>query len=86
MQFSYSIEDFSVGDRLVLEFSDCERDLGVLVARDLSWSRQVESMVAKANRVLGLLTNNKFTSRDLGFWRSLYMSLVRPHLEYASII
>ena len=65
VQFSYSIEDFSVGDRLVLMFSDCERDLGVLVASDLSWSRQVESMMAKANRVLGLLANT-FTSRDLG--------------------
>ena len=38
-------------------------------------------MVGKANRILGML-KRIFVSRDLGLWKDLYVSLVRPHLEY----
>ena len=27
-----------------------------------------------------------FTCKDIDLWRNLYVSLVRPHLEYASVI
>ena len=30
-------------------------DLGVTVSNDLSWSRHIESIVAKANKTLGLV-------------------------------
>ena len=30
-------------------------DLGVTVSNDLSWSRRIESIVAKANKTLGLV-------------------------------
>ena len=39
-------------------------------------------MVGKANRMLGMLKKT-FESRDPKLWKELYVSLVRPHLEYA---
>ena len=39
-------------------------------------------MVGKANMILGMLKRT-FESRDHGLWKDLYVSLVRPHLEYS---
>ena len=81
----YTIEDLSIDQRKPLEESTCERDLGVYVSSDLSWTKHIEEMVSKANRILGLLVRT-FTSRDVDLWRNLYISLVRPHLEFASVV
>ena len=64
---------------------ESEKDLGVYISPDLGWKKQVQHMCSKANRVLGMLKKT-FTCRDLILWRSLYISLVRPHLEYASSV
>ena len=45
----------------------------------------VDMIASKANRVLGMLAKT-FTSRDTDLWKMLYISLVRPHLEFASSI
>ena len=37
---------------------------------------------ANANRIPGMF-KRIFVSRDLGLWKDLYVSLVRPYLEYA---
>jgi hypothetical protein len=52
------------------------------VSDDLKWSGHVNRRVAKANRILGMLKRT-FESRDPELWKDLYVSLVRPHLEYA---
>ena len=39
-------------------------------------------MIGEANRLLGMLKMT-FESRDPKLWKELYVSLVRPHLEYA---
>ena len=54
----------------------------MIVANDLKWSEHVDRMVGKANRMLGMLKKT-FESRDPKLWKELYVSLVRPHLEYA---
>ncbi len=41
--------------------------------------------MAKAKKVLGMLVKT-FTSRDAELWKMLYVSLVRPHLEFASLV
>ena len=70
------------GNELSIEKTRLERDLGVNVSDDLKWSRHVNRTVAKANRILGMLKRT-FESRDPELWKDLYVSLVRPHLEYA---
>ena len=81
----FDIEDTVKCERVIMEKSEVERDLGVLVSKDLAWKRHVNEMVSKANKILGMLTKT-FSSRDLNLWKQLYVSLVRPHLEFASSV
>ena len=52
------------------------------VGSDLKWREHVDSMVGKANRTQGMLKRT-FESREPGLWKDPYVSLLRPHLEYA---
>ena len=62
--------------------SSTEKDLDVLIFEDLKWKKQVYLAVSEANKVLGMLKKT-FMSREVKLWRDLYVSLIRPHLEYA---
>ena len=64
---------------------NCEKDLRILISNDLRWKNHINAIAAKANRVLGMLLKT-FTSRDMNLWKLLYVSLVRPHLEFASTV
>ena len=81
----YFIYDLSTGQRIYLEVSECKRDLGVIVSLDLIWNKHASNIASKANKVLGMLVKNK-TYRDVDLWKQLYISLVRPHLEFASSV
>jgi hypothetical protein len=54
------------------------------VSNDLSWSRHIKSIVAKANKTLGLVKRVCKELPDLKVRKFLYCALVRPKLEYAS--
>ena len=60
------------------------RDLSVIVTRDLSWGAHIEQMCAKANKTLGLVKRVSKDFHDRSIRLLLYVSLVRPLLEYAS--
>ena len=66
-----------------LERVDCYRYLGVLLTSDLSWSPHVTNICTKARRVLGLLYRRFYGSTSQESLKQLYLSLVRPHMEYA---
>jgi len=68
------------GERL--EAVDEERDLGVIVSKDLKPSRQCAEAVKKANRALGTI-KRCFRYKSLEVVKELYLSRVRPHLEFA---
>ena len=68
--------------RRPLEVTKVERDLGVLVSDDLKVRAQVEKAASSANHMLSRL-RKAFRSRSLILWRTLYLSYVRPHLEFA---
>ena len=53
------------------------------MSRDLSWSNHVDTLVNKANKVLGLLKRT-VGSKNREIFSVLYRSLVRPLLENAS--
>ena len=64
-----------------LQECDYEKDLGVVIDRNLKSSRQVLEARNKANRMLGFISRNvSYKSRDVV--KRLYISYVRPHLEY----
>ena len=60
------------------------KDLGVIVSSDLTWSKHIEAIVAKANKTLGLIKRLLKDTSDLKVRKILYCTLVRPILEYAS--
>ena len=62
-----------------------EKDLGVVFDKDLKFTSHVNQIVMKANRVLGIIKCT-FASRDANTIRLLYVTLVRPILDYASTV
>lgn len=76
---TYSINNKS------LESVTCYKYLGVHITSDLTWNTHVEYVVSNANRTLGYIKRNFFQAPS-SLKLTLYKSLVRPKLEYASSI
>ena len=62
-----------------------DKDLGVIMASDLTLTKHVEETINKANKVLGLLKCT-IGSKNRDIFQFLYKSLVRQILEYASLV
>ena len=58
-----------------------EKDLSILITKDLKVSAQCSRAVKTANGVLDMIRRT-FTCKDEQTIIQLYKSLVRPHLEY----
>ncbi len=58
------------------------KDLGVTIASSLKFSQQCKNAAGKANRMLGFI-NKSFSLKNKDEILPLYISLVKPHLEYA---
>ncbi|KAI8493802.1 hypothetical protein Bbelb_281490 [Branchiostoma belcheri] len=66
-----------------LKFTTEEKDLGIIVDRDLSFEKHIAKITAKANQLTGLLWRT-FEYIDTEVFLLLYKSLIRPHLEYGA--
>ena len=60
---------------------DREKDLGVIISKDLKPSEQCTEIVKIANKLVGFI-GRTFTFKSEKVILTLYNSLVRPHLEY----
>ena len=68
-----------------LETTPTNTYLGVTLHQKMSWAPHIEQMTAKANRVLGFIRRNlKGTPPSIK--SKAYTTVVRPTLEYASVI
>lgn len=67
---------------VTLKQVDMFKYLGLLITSDLSWSRHIDSICSRAKRILGMLYRQYYHNVDCNTMRCLYLSLVRPHLEY----
>jgi ribonuclease P/MRP protein subunit RPP40 len=56
--------------------------MGVMISDDLKAKTQLDNAASTANQVLGRL-KKAFRSRGLAVWRTLYVTYIRPHLEFA---
>ena len=67
---------------MIIAHNKDHTDLRVIMASDLKWSKHVEEIVHKANKVLGLLKRT-VGGKNKDIFSILYKTLVRPILEYA---
>ena len=58
--------------------------LGVVITEDLTWSTHISKITSKARKVVGLIYRQFYSMSSTPSLLQLYISLVRPHLEYAS--
>ena len=72
---------YTMGQR-VLESVEQEKDVGVIISENLKPSLQCAKAAQKANAVLGQLSRG-VSYRDKDCFMSLYLTYVRPHLEFA---
>ena len=68
-----------------LEYTEMEKDVGIYVDNKLRLGDHAEIAAAKANKILGLIRRS-YEYLDAVSLKSLYTSLVRPHLEYGHTV
>ena len=78
-------EYYYVLNNHVLEKSDQEKDLGVIIDKNLKFHAHTAAAVKIANQVLGLIKKS-YHSRDSYTIKTFYKAMVRPHLEYGNAI
>ena len=59
------------------------KDLGVWVSNDLTWNFQIDMIISDSRKQIAWILRT-FTSRDPRAMRFLWISLVRPILDYCS--
>jgi hypothetical protein len=70
-----------------LATSSIEKDLGIWVADDLTWTKHVlERCAAKASKLLGFVRRSSTEITNTRTRRTLYLSVVHPVLGYTSQI
>ena len=81
----YHMRDKNTGISVPLSETVLERDLGIMVSAEGSFSHQVNTAVSKANTTLGQMLNTfKYFTSDVV--KIIYPTYIRPHLEFASSV
>ena len=74
--------EYSMGDHRLSQ-SNCEKDIGVYIDKNLKFDIHINNAVNKANRILAI-TRRTFECIYDDTFCMLFKGLVRPHLEYAA--
>lgn len=77
--------DYMIDNMALSRESKC-RDLGVCLQTNLKFVQHYETIVNKSYKLLGFVIRNTKHFKDVRTIITLYNALVRPNLEYASII
>ena len=76
---------YSMGG-ISLDYVEFEKDLGVIVTKNLNWQEQCSKVLSKANQKLGMARRNCYFVQDENRRRVLYLTLVRSLFEHCSVI
>ena len=79
----YFMTDIDTQQSIQLQTTTIERDLGVLISADGSFSQQVDHAITCGYRALGRIKNT-FSYLNKETLKILYPIYIRPHLEFAS--
>ena len=71
---------------LPISLNSQQKDLGITISSDLSWSHHISKIVSNAYKVLCLLRRTFCSSNNISTKKRLYISLVRSQLLYGSQI
>lgn len=77
--------DYKINNEKLIKVEQI-RDLGVLFSSDLSFVSHINQITNKAKSLLGFIKRNTRDFHDPYTLKSLYTSLVRSVLEYASVL
>lgn len=77
--------NYQMGDAMLKKVNEV-RDLGVDFASNLSFKSHINRVTSNAMRVLGFIKRFSKDFKDPNVMRILYCALVRPHLEYCSVV
>ena len=58
--------------------------LGVIITNTLSWQPHITSICKKTRRLIGMMYRNLYEHSSSDTLLKLYLTTIRPHLEYAS--
>ena len=58
--------------------------LGVTITSNLSWLPHITSLCNKTRRLVGMIYRKLYQHSDSRTLLKLYLSIIRPHVEYAS--
>ena len=72
---------YTIGETTI-PFMETQRDLGVTVTSNLSWSSQCDHVCAKAYRSLYVVRRNVPPNSPVSLRRQLYLALVKSHICY----
>ena len=70
---------------VLLEHVESEKDIGVVVDSQLKFSSHISTKINKANSVMGVIRRS-FKALNSDTFKKLFVSLVRPHVEYANSV
>ncbi len=75
----------SLENPVLLEETLAEKDLGITIDNELSFTKHIMQTVKKANNLVGMIRRT-FTFLDNETFTKLFTSLVRPVLEYGNSV
>jgi len=68
-----------------LSRTDHEKDVGVTFDGGLNFRREINARITRANNIMGTIRRT-YSYLDPDSFRSLFTTLVRPHLEYGAAV
>ena len=75
---------YTLGDSpTLLQMSDKEKDIGVVIDSNLSFDCHISEQIGKANQILGIIART-FAYKNESTIVTLFKSIVRSHLEFAN--
>ena len=79
----FIVFNYSLGQS-ILEYADCEKDLGVHVNPKFNFNAHCEHLISKASQQFGMVRRTCHFVKDVKRRRVLYLTLVRSQFEHCS--
>jgi len=77
--------DYYIEDKMLIRKSSII-DLGVILDSKLNFGEHIDTIVNRGHRMLGFIKRRSKEFNDPYITKAIYSSLVRSHLEYASVV